>query len=368
MQDYQTQAHAVLEPGVWSYLSDGDSQGNEDALRNHRLVPRPLRDLRGGHTRLELLGQSLDHPMLLAPVAYQRLFHAQGECASAMAAAAQGGQFLLSSLASQPFASVVQAFAAGRGEVAAGNSNGNGNGSTPGSWFQLYWQGSRERTARLLQRALLAGCSAVVFTVDAPIKPATLALPDHVQAVNLEPQDAPPSGSTQVFGGWMAQAPTWADLAWLRQQTALPLLVKGLLHADDAQAALDAGCEGIVVSNHGGRVLQGATPSLQALQAIAQRVAGRVPLLLDSGVRSGRDVLVALAHGATAVLVGRPYVWGLAAQGAMGVAHVIRLLRDELEMTMALTGCARLADIGPHCLSEPALQVAPVGLRPCAPP
>jgi 4-hydroxymandelate oxidase len=138
---------------------------------------------------------------------------------------------------------------------------------------------------------------------------------------------------------------------WLRKQTDLPLLIKGILHPDDAQAALDAGCNGIVVSNHGGRVLAGAPTSLDALDAIAKRVAGRVPLLFDSGVRSGRDAFVALAHGATAVLVGRPYVWGLAAQGAMGVAHVIRLLRDDLEMTMALTGCKHLADIGPQCLA-----------------
>jgi len=283
--------------------------------------------------------------MLLAPIAYQRLFHAQGESASAMAAAAQGGQCVVSSLASQPFADIWQAAREGCDEVAAG------------PWFQLYWQGNRERSARLLQRALRAGCSAIVFTVDAPIKRATLVLPDHVQAVNLEPADPRGAASaaslhagSQVFGGWMAEAPTWGDVRWLRSQTDLPLLIKGLLHPDDAQVALDAGCDGIVVSNHGGRVLAGAPISLQALDAIVQRVAGCVPVLFDSGVRSGRDVFAALAHGAAAVLVGRPYIWGLAAEGALGVAHVIRLLRDELEMTMALTGCAQLVDIGPHCL------------------
>jgi 4-hydroxymandelate oxidase len=156
------------------------------------------------------------------------------------------------------------------------------------------------------------------------------------------PASGVPAGLSQVFGNWMAQAPTWDDLAWLRRQTDLPLLVKGILHADDAQAAMDAGCDGLVVSNHGGRVLAGAPSSLDALGAVVQRVQGKVPVLLDSGVRSGRDVYVALAHGATAVLIGRPFVWGLAARGATGVAHVLRLLRDELEMTMALTGCASL--------------------------
>lgn len=350
VDDYQRLAQQALDPAIWHYLSDGDSAANAQALSVCQLMPRPLRDLRGGHTRLKLFGQSLEHPLLLAPVAYQRLFHAGGESGSAMAAAAQGGQFLLSSLASQSFETIVQA---GRD----GSPGSDGAGPVPGPWFQLYWQGDRARSARLLERALHAGCSAVVLTVDAPIKRASLVLPAHVQAVNLESAAAPESGvqaaSSQVFGSWMAQAPTWDDLAWLRRQTDVPLLIKGLLHADDAQAALDAGCDGIVVSNHGGRVMAGAAVSLPALGAIARRVDGRVPVLFDSGVRSGRDAFVALAYGATAVLLGRPYVWGLAARGALGVAHVIRLLRDELEMTMALSGCACLTDIGPDSLVAP---------------
>ena len=339
---YHHRAQACLEPAVWQYLADGDSAHNQEVFAQQALLPRPLRDLRGGHTRLQLFGQSLEHPVLLAPVAYQRLFHADGEVASAMAAAAQGSQYVLSSLASQPFADIANAYTASAQP-----------GGTAGPWFQLYWQGSRERTARLLQRALDSGCSAVVFTVDAPIKHATLVLPKQVQAVNLEPCALPEAGAGQVFAGWMAQAPTWVDLAWLRTQTTLPLLVKGLLHPDDAQAAVDAGCDGLVVSNHGGRVLRGTPHSLQALRAIARRVNGRIPLLLDSGVRSGRDVFVALASGATAVLLGRPYVWALAARGAMGVAHVLRLLRDELEMTMALTGCAHLTDVAAQCDMPP---------------
>ncbi len=335
--DYLRLAQKRLEPGIWHYLSEGDSEGNERALAEVRLMPRPLCDVRGGHTRLTLFGQALDHPILLAPVAYQRLFHADGESGSAMAAAAQGGQMLISSLASQSFNDIAQA---------ASREDG------AGPWFQLYWQGERERTLRLLHRALAAGCSTVVLTVDAPIKLATMQLPGDIDAINLEKSDRPTTGGSAVFDGWMAQAPTWDDLAWLRQQTELPLLVKGLLHPDDADRAMGSGCDGIVVSNHGGRVLNGACISLTALQHIVQRVDGRVPILFDSGVRNGRDVFVALAHGATAVLIGRPYVWGLAANGAIGVAHVIRLLRDELEMTMALTGCARLAEIGQHRLSR----------------
>lgn len=335
VRDYLPLARQALDADVWTYLADGDSQGNERALSEVRLMPRPLRRLRDGHTRLTLCGQALEHPLLLAPIAYQRLFHAGGEVASALAAGAQGGLMLISSLASQPFAEIVRA---------AGD-----DGRPP--WFQLYWQGDRAGTRSLLQRALAAGCAAVVLTVDAPIKVATLRLPGDVLAVNLEAGARPAPGAGAVFNGWMAQAPTWDDVAWLRQQTELPLLLKGLLHPDDAEHAIAAGCDGIVVSNHGGRVMNGAPDSLVALARIAERVNSRVPVLFDSGIRHGRDAFVALAHGATAVLVGRPYVWGLAANGALGVAHVIRLLRDELEMTMALTGCAQLGDISAACLA-----------------
>jgi 4-hydroxymandelate oxidase len=143
----------------------------------------------------------------------------------------------------------------------------------------------------------------------------------------------------------MAQAPTWEDLAWLRDRISAPLLVKGVMHAQDASRCIQLGCDGLVVSNHGGRVLDGAPASLEALSAIRSRVGAKLPVLLDSGIRSGRDAFKALAAGASAVLVGRPYVWGLAAAGALGVAQVIRLLRDELELTTALTGCRGVEDI-----------------------
>lgn len=337
-RDYLGLAQACLDPAVWHYLQDGDSADNEQALADVRLMPRPLRVVRGGHTRLQLFGQELAHPLLMAPVAYQGLFHPHGERASAMAAGAQGGQQVISSLASQDIDAIVR-------------SAHEGGGLTP--WFQLYWQQSRERTARLLRKAEAAGCPAIVFTVDAPIKLATMSLPSGIQAVNLEPvpdeaqtqmKEANEAGS-RVFDGWMAQAPTWDDVAWLREQTRLPLLIKGILHEDDAAMAVGLGCDGVVVSNHGGRVLEGATLSLQALPRVVKRLGGQVPVLFDSGIRSGRDAFVALAHGASAVMVGRPCMWGLAAHGELGVAHVIRLLRDELEMTMALTGCATLGDV-----------------------
>lgn len=344
IEAYKRMAQAQLDEGVWTYLQDGDDVAGAAVHAAVRLMPRPLSRVAGGHTRLSLFGQEMAHPFLTAPVAYQRLFHEHGERASAMAAGAQGGQQIISSLASLPVSDIVQAAH-------------EGGGHSP--WFQLYWQQDRERTLRLLRHAEVAGCSAIVFTVDAPIKQATIELPDGVHAVNLEPAVFCPemqvqAGASRVFDGWMAQAPDWGDLAWLRAHTKLPLLIKGLLHPDDVHQAIESGCDGIVVSNHGGRVLRTAPDSVSCLPGVVSRTEGRVPVLFDSGIRSGQDAFVALALGASAVLVGRPYVWGLAANGAMGVAHVIRLLRDELEMSMALTGCSTLADIGPDrltCLS-----------------
>lgn len=339
--DYEALARARLDPGAWRYLQDGSGAGltlaaNRRSFEAQTLRPRPLADVRGGHTRLNLLGQALDHPIQLAPIAYQRLFHPDGETASAMAAAAQGGALWVSSLASQPLEAIAEASLQ--------------TGRAPG--FQLYWQGERARTLRLARRAEAAGYAACMFTVDAPVKRSSLDLPDDVGAVNLEQPLAPASlaaGQSQVLDGWMAHAPTWDDLAWLREQIRLPLVVKGILHPGDAQRTVELGCDGLVVSNHGGRVIDGAPASLDALSAILAQVAGRIPVLLDSGIRDGRDVFKALQLGASAVLLGRPYIWALAAAGALGVAHAIRMTRDELEAAMALCGCRTLNDVKNAC-------------------
>lgn len=340
---YEVRAREVLDPVVWQYLSEGSGEGhtlaaNRRALDAAVLMPRPLADVRGGHTRLELFGQRLEHPLILAPVAYQRLFHGEGERASALAAAAQGGAFVASSLASQPFETI-------------GAASREGGGVAP--WFQLYWQGERARTRRLLDKARTAGLGPVVFTVDAPVKLATLQLDGEVSAVNLEaPLAACPVSAekSQVFDGWMAQAPTWDDLAWLREQVTGPLIVKGILHPDDAARCVELGCDGVIVSNHGGRVLDGAPSSLAVLPDVVSRVGEQVPVLFDSGIRNGRDAIKAMALGASAVLVGRPYLWGLAAAGALGVAQTIRVLRDELEAAMALAGWRDVLKRKPYCL------------------
>lgn len=340
-QDYAAYAESRLSHEAWQYLQSGAGddltlQRNTQAFAEVALMPQSLADVRGGHTRLTLFGQTFEHPILLAPIAYQSLFHPDGECASAVAANAQGGQMVVSSLASQPLEDIVRA-------------------AEQPLWFQLYWQGDRTRTLALAQRAITAGYGLMMLTVDAPVKQATLQLPQGVEAVNLPPELPFPALShsqSAVFDGWMGQAPTWDDVAWLRDQMRVPFLLKGLLSTADAARALALGCDGLVVSSHGGRVLDGVPASLDALPAIVETVAGRVPLLLDSGVRNGRDVFKAMALGVAAVMIGRPYIWGLSTAGALGVAHVLRLMRDELEMTMALTGCRTLADVDVNKVSS----------------
>lgn len=331
---FAQQAQAKLPANVWHYLqsdagSGTQSQCNEAGWQARKLMPRPLAALQHPNTQCALFGEQWAHPIMLAPVAYQRLFHADGEIGTAVACNAQQGQMMVSSLASQPVDDIVQ------------------QAQQP-LWFQLYWQGDRQRTEALLQKALNAGVSAIVFTVDAPVKQALIDLPNGISAVNLaQPLTMRPllAGQSQVFDGWMAQAPTWEDVRWLRQQVQGPLLLKGLMHVEDVKRAVALGCDGVVVSNHGGRVLD-STPSVAAvLPELVSAAGGQCKILVDSGIRSGQDVFKALAMGADAVCIGRPYVWGLAAEGAMGVAKVIRYLRDELEMTMALTGVSRLEEI-----------------------
>lgn len=331
---FAQQAQTKLPANVWHYLQSDAGLGtqlqiNEAGWQANKLIPRPLNALHNPNTVCEMFGEQWAHPIMLAPVAYQKLFHADGEIGTAVACNAQQGQMMVSSLASQPVADIVQ------------------QAQQP-LWFQLYWQGDRAQTEVLLQKALDAGVSAIVFTVDAPVKQALIDLPKGIAAVNLaQPLVMQPlqPGQSQVFDGWMTQAPTWDDVAWLRQQVKLPLLIKGLMHVDDVKRAVTLGCEGVVVSNHGGRVLD-STPSVAAvLPEIVKAVDGQCKIMVDSGIRSGQDVFKALAMGADAACIGRPYIWGLAAEGAMGVAKVIRTLRDELEMTMALTGVSNLADI-----------------------
>lgn len=349
LADHEAHARQRMDDNAWAYFSGGAADerslaANRSAWDALTLWPRVLRPLAGGHTRLQLLGRELACPLLVAPMAFQRMAHADAELATAYAAAALGAGMVLSTQASLPLETVAQAarLTPGHGPL----------------WFQLYLQHDRGFTTQLIKRAEAAGYEALVLTVDAPTsgvrdreRRARFCLPPGVSAVNLQGmaplaamQLAP--GQSPLFDGLLHHAPTWDDVAWLQQQTRLPLLLKGVLHPADALQAARLGVAGIIVSNHGGRTLDTAPATATALARVARAVHGaghELPLLADGGIRRGTDVLKAIALGATAVLIGRPVLWGLANAGAAGVAHVLRLLRDELEIAMALTGCATLA-------------------------
>ncbi|MES3010741.1 MAG: alpha-hydroxy acid oxidase [Pseudomonadota bacterium] len=347
LADHEQHARSVMDDNAWAYFSGG--AGDEITLRANRntwdalqLQPRVLRPLAGGHTRTHLLGHALQHPILLAPVAYQRMAHPDGELACAHAAAALGAGMVLSTQASVALEAVAEAVLhePGRGPL----------------WFQLYLQHDRGFTRELVARAERGGYEALVLTVDAPTHGARdrerrvgFRLPAGVSAVNLAGMPPAPALSLQhhqsaLFDGLLRHAATWEDLEWLQGVTRLPIVLKGVMHPDDAKEAAQRGVAALVVSNHGGRTLDTSPATAAVLPRVADALQGTLPLLVDGGIRRGTDVLKAVALGATAVLVGRPYVYGLANAGAVGVAHVLRLLRDELEIAMALCGCATLAD------------------------
>lgn len=352
LADYARLAREHMEAQAWAHLESGADQGltlahNRQAFDRIRLCPEPLADLSAAHTRQSLLGQSLDWPLLLAPVAYQQLAHPEGELATVRAAMAMRTGMVVSTLSSCTLEEIAQAAQAAAQEL----------GRSGPLWFQLYQQPTREHTLQLIRRAEDAGYQALVWTVDAHIKRSSYPLPPGVEAVNLRgmPQQRQTGDLMSehiLFGSELARgAPTWDDLVWLRQQTRLPLIIKGLLSARAAAQAVELGADAIVVSNHGGRVLDTAVSPLEVLPAIRAATPAHIPLLMDGGVRQGTDVLKAIALGASAVLLGRPQMHALAVAGMLGVAHMLYLLRAELELAMAQTGCASLDQVGPRLLT-----------------
>lgn len=347
LADYARHAAAVLPADLRAFFDGASGDGltaaaNQAAWQAIRLRGRVLADLRGGSTGLSLFGLNLDHPVLLAPVAFHGLVHPEGEHATALGAAATGSVMVLST---QSGLSLEAVAAAAQGPL----------------WFQLYMQAERSDTLTLVRRAEAAGYRALVVTVDAPVNGlrnaevrAGFQLPAGMRAVNLDGIAGPAlhqlPGRSPVFLGLADAAPRWEDLDWLRARTQLPLLVKGLADPEDALRAVEAGVDGVIVSNHGGRTLDTLPASAELLPAIVAAVADRVPVLCDGGIRRGTDVFKALALGARAVMVGRPQIHALAVGGAAGVAHMLTILRAELEVAMALAGCRDLAAIGPDRL------------------
>ncbi|HEY7691886.1 MAG TPA: lactate 2-monooxygenase [Gaiellaceae bacterium] len=385
-------ARGRMSPQAYAYVAGGAGAertiaANRAAFDRWRIVPRVLRDVSGRDLSVELLGRSLPAPFLLAPIGVLELAHRDADVAVARAAAAEGVPMIFSNQASRPMEACASAM-----------------GDAP-RWFQLYWSTSDELVASFLARAEACGCESIVVTLDTKMlgwrsrdlgfahlpfatgmgiaqytsdpvfrglvepsaarrsgRPTPAAVRALVRATRSYPgsfranlrSGAGVAAVQKVMEIYSRPSLTWDDFAWLRERTRLPVVLKGILHADDARLAVEHGLDAIVVSNHGGRQVDGSVGSLDALPAVAEAVGGRIPVLFDSGIRGGADAFKALALGATAVLLGRPYVYGLALGGEDGVRDVIRNLVADFDLTMALSGCRTVPEIGPECL-----QLAP---------
>jgi lactate 2-monooxygenase len=383
------QARLLMSPEAFAYIAGGAGaeltmRANRAAFARRRIVPRVLRDVSRRDLAVEIFGRRLASPLLLAPIGVLEVAHRDADVAVARAAAAHGVPFVLSSQASVPMETCAEAM-----------------GDAP-RWFQLYWSTSNELVESFVRRAERCGCEAIVVTVDTTMlgwrcrdldlaylpflygkgiaqytsdpvfqalldaageAPARKLTATAVRALVAMSRAYPGSLLRNLCSGrprdavrafveiYSRPSLTWDDLSFLRELTTLPLVVKGVLHADDAVRAVDCGVDGVWVSNHGGRQVDGAIASLDALPAIASAVAGRVPVLLDSGVRGGADVVKALALGATAVCLGRPYAYGLAIGGEQGVGEVIANVLAELDLTLGLSGFASLAELTPDVLA-----------------
>jgi 4-hydroxymandelate oxidase len=332
--DYERLAEERLEPGAFGYFAGGS--GDEQTLRENveaytrwQLRPRVLTGVERASTKTTVLGTEISMPLMVAPVAFQRMAHPEGELATARAAAAAETIIVLSTLATSTPAEVAAAAPAGR------------------RWFQLYCFRDPGVTRALIGQATDAGFEALVLTVDAPRLgrrerdlrtgfeiPAEVTVPSYVAAVGCATAGTP----ADMFSKMDATL-SWPDLERLASESDLPVLVKGIVTAEDARLACDHGAAGIVVSNHGGRQLDGAQATIDALPEVVEAVDGRLEVLVDGGIRRGTDVVKALALGARAVLAGRAVVWGLAAAGEQGARRVLALLREEIELALVLTGC-----------------------------
>ena len=389
----ERRAREAMTPEAYAYVAGG--AGTEETMRENRaaferwrIVPRMLRDVSARDTTVELLASRLPSPFVLCPIGVLEMAHRDADVAVARAAAAEGVPMIFSNQASRPMEECARAM-----------------GDAP-RWFQLYWSTSDELVASLVSRAEACGCSAIVLTLDTTmlgwrIRDLDLTYlpflrgkgiaqytsdPVFLEGVQETLRESPPPGGRVTLSAlatlWelagahpgsrrenlrsgVARAAvrrfvetysrpslSWDDLAFLRERTRLPVLLKGILHPADAVAAVEHGMDGVFVSNHGGRQVDGAVGTMDVLPAIVDAVAGRVPVLLDSGVRSGADAFRALALGADAVGLGRPYVWGLAAGGEAGVREVIRNFRADFDLTMGLAGCASITDIGRESMAH----------------
>jgi lactate 2-monooxygenase len=350
--ELEAKAREKLTPEAYAYIACGAGfehtvEENTAAFDRWRIVPRMLRDVASRDLSIELLGRKLNTPLLVAPIGVQELAHKDGDLATAKAAAAERVSMIFSNQASAAMETMASAM-----------------GDEP-RWFQLYWSKSDELVASLVRRAEACGCDAIVVTLDTTLLGWRTRDLDYAYLPFIRGMGIAQYTSDPVFRAMLKKPPeedmlaaaqlfmtiysnpalTWDKLAFLREHTTKPILLKGINYQDDARKALDHGLDGIVVSNHGGRQVDGARSALDALDEIAQAVGGRAPLLFDSGIRGGAGIFKALALGASAVCIGRPYVYGLAIAGEAGVRAVLRNMIADLDLTMGTAGCASIADI-----------------------
>ncbi|MFL5872713.1 MAG: alpha-hydroxy-acid oxidizing protein [Solirubrobacterales bacterium] len=356
--DLEAKAMQAMDPKaanyVWAGAGTEDTlDANVEAFGRRRIVPRMLRDVSARELSTTVLGTAMPAPLLLAPIGVQAVVHPDGELATARAAAAVGAPMIVSTASHFSLEEVAEA-----------------GGDAP-RWFQLYWPNDPELARSMVERAERAGYGAIVLTVDTFIpgwKPRDLQQawlpflngmgvanyfqdPAFRAALDKPPEEDVGAATGHFLGVQANPALSWDDLVQLREMTSLPIVIKGIQHPDDAREAVSRGVDGIVVSNHGGRQVDGAVASLDALPAIAEAAGGDLAILFDSGIRGGADALKALALGADAVCLGRPYVWGLALDGQAGVEAVLKMVLAELDLTMALCGLTRPEEIGPGLLA-----------------
>jgi 4-hydroxymandelate oxidase len=351
LDEYEEAARACLSRGVFDYFAGGAEdevtlRANRTAYQSLFLRPRVLVDVHAVDTSLELCGQKLNHPVFLAPAAFQCLAHPEGECVTARAAGSSGALLIASMLATRTIEEMASA-------------------ATGPLWFQVYMLRDRDLVLSLVRRAEAAGACGLCLTVTVPTQGRrerdernAFTLPPGVEMANLRGHrqagmpEAQGSRLAAYIGLEFDPTVSWQDLKWLCTATRLPVLVKGILSPADATLALDHGAAGIIVSNHGGRQLDTAEPTIVALPRVVKAVADRAPVLVDGGIRRGSDIIKALALGARAVGIGRPYLWGLTLAGQAGVEAVIEHLRTELVRTMMLVGHASLASLDSSLISE----------------
>ncbi|HLY74860.1 MAG TPA: alpha-hydroxy acid oxidase, partial [Planctomycetota bacterium] len=333
LADFEEAARQKLTLSAYDFVAGGAAdeitiRWNREAYDRMRLRPRVLVDVSKLDTRVKLLGLELPHPILLAPGAYQRLLHGEGELATARGASSTESVFVVSSNATVSIEDIARV-------------------ARSPLWLQLYAQSDPGRNREIIGRAQAAGCKALVVTVDTPVigprnreERGGFTLPKGI-SLPMNPQNQ----KERKTKSHQRVSLTWRDIEEFRSRSQIPVLLKGILDPDDADQAVRRGLDGIIVSNHGGRNLDTATATIDALPAVVDKVGGRVPILIDGGIRRGTDIVKALSQGAAAVLIGRPYMFGLAVAGAQGVADVVRILRRELEMALALIGRARIGDL-----------------------